>query len=69
MQLPNLEAVIYDSRHNAVTMLGSLGRMPREIALGVFRSTFDQEFGPGYTCEVSEVFEDGHRNPLADWSF
>ena len=36
MQLPNLEAVIYDSRHNAVTMLGSLGRMPREIAQRAF---------------------------------
>lgn len=66
---PRLEATIFDSRHEPVTILGSMGRLPYDIALNYFRDTFNSEFGCGYSCEVERVFDDGHREPLADWCY
>ena len=64
---PNLEATIFDGKHEPVTLLGGAGALPDEVSLAYFRDTFNQEFGPGYSCEVERVFSDGSREAVADW--
>lgn len=64
---PTLEATIYDGDKNAVTILGGFGCIPDDIVLDYFRETFATEFPVGYTCEVSQVFEDGSRSLLERW--
>lgn len=63
-----IEATIFDSRHEPVTILGGMGRIPQDVVLDYLRDTFNTEFGSGYSCEVSRVFDDGTREPLCDWA-